>query len=254
LPRSKASQVLHHWLEQCPQCEAAIDVALRHAAVEERSDEAYEEPIERAIQAARREELQERRRRLAVADGVGKLRQGADPCFESPSVRERIEIDLAHGKELRHTAPKAMLERIERAGLFLLPLDEVRGWWRYHRLFSGLLQARLAAGQPERVPALHRAAAAWYAERGLADDAVRHALAAGEPAQAAELVERHFDAVYFTGENATVRRWLSALLGGVRARRKGRHDGRTIAGHRKNSFARAEIQGDARDGDAGRQF
>jgi LuxR family maltose regulon positive regulatory protein len=45
----------------------------------------------------------------------------------------------------------------------------------------------------------------------LADDAIRHALATGELNQAADLVERHFDAVYFTGENATVQRWLSAL-------------------------------------------
>ena len=139
---------------------------------------------------------------------------GQDPHVRAflleTSVLDRLTGDLCDAVTGR-SGGQAMLERIERAGLFLLPLDEVRGWWRYHRLFSGLLQARLAAGQPERVPALHRAAAAWYAERGLADDAVRHALAAGEPAQAAELVERHFDAVYFTGENATVRRWLSAL-------------------------------------------
>src|SRR4029077_13744004 len=78
-----------------------------------------------------------------------------------------------------------------------------------------LLQGRLAAERPDRVPALHRAAAAWHAEHGLADDAVRHALAAGELTQAADLVERHFDAVYFTGESATVQRWLSALPGGL---------------------------------------
>jgi LuxR family maltose regulon positive regulatory protein len=106
---------------------------------------------------------------------------------------------------------QAMLERIERAGLFLVPLDEVRGWWRYHHLFADLLQARLAAEQRGRARALHRAAAAWHAERGLADDAVRHAVAAGEREQAAELIEQHFDVVYFTGESATLQRWLSAL-------------------------------------------
>ena len=118
---------------------------------------------------------------------------GQDPHVRAflleTSVLDRLTGDLCDAVTGR-SGGQAMLERIERAGLFLLPLDEVRGWWRYHRLFSGLLQARLAAGQPERVPALHRAAAAWYTERGLADDAVRHALAAGEPAQAAELVER----------------------------------------------------------------
>src|SRR5215510_13349005 len=128
------------------------------------------------------------------------------------SVLDRLSGDLCDAVTGR-SGGQAMLERIERAGLFLLPLDEVRGWWRYHHLFVGLLQARLLAGQPGRAQALHRAAAAWHAERGLADDAIRHAVAAGEPALAADLVERHFDAVYFTGENATLQRWLSSLPG-----------------------------------------
>src|SRR5829696_9944170 len=70
-----------------------------------------------------------------------------------------------------------MLERVERANLFLLPLDEARGWWRYHQLFADLLRARLQQEQPGRVPALHRNAAGWCERYGLADDAVRHALA-----------------------------------------------------------------------------
>ncbi len=107
---------------------------------------------------------------------------------------------------------QAMLEAIEQAGLFLLPLDEVRGWWRYHRLFTDLLRARLQQEQPARVAALHRAAAAWHQEHGLADDAVRHAVAAGEMSWAARLIEQHFDALfYLRGEGATLQRWLSAL-------------------------------------------
>jgi ATP/maltotriose-dependent transcriptional regulator MalT len=106
---------------------------------------------------------------------------------------------------------QAMLQGIERAGLFLLPLDEVRGWWRYHHLFADLLRARLQAEQPGRVQALHRAAAAWCEEHGLADDAVRHALAAGDAAWAARLVERHVETLLGRSEGATLRRWLSAL-------------------------------------------
>ena len=45
-----------------------------------------------------------------------------------------------------------MLEAIERANLFLVPLDEVRGWWRYHHLFADLLRTRLQQQQPERFP------------------------------------------------------------------------------------------------------
>ena len=88
----------------------------------------------------------------------------------------------------------------------------MRGWWRYHHLFADLLRARLQAEQPGRVPGLHRNAAAWYAERGLADDAIRHAVAAGEMSLAARLIEQHFDAVHsLRGEAATVQRWLTPL-------------------------------------------
>ena len=107
---------------------------------------------------------------------------------------------------------QAMLEQVERANLFLVPLDEVRGWWRYHHLFADLLRARLREQQPSRVTALHRSAAAWCEEHGLADDAVQHALASGDSVWAARLIERHFDEIfYLRGEGATVRRWLAAL-------------------------------------------
>ena len=106
---------------------------------------------------------------------------------------------------------QAMLERVEQAGLFLVPLDEVRGWWRYHHLFADLLRARLQQQRPGRVADLHRAAAAWCEEHGLADDAVRHALAAGDTTWAARLVERNVETLLGRSEGATLRRWLSAL-------------------------------------------
>jgi ATP/maltotriose-dependent transcriptional regulator MalT len=112
-----------------------------------------------------------------------------------------------------------LLEAIERANLFLTPLDEVRGWWRYHPLFADLLRVRLGQQQPERLPALHRAAGAWCEQRGLVDEAVRHTLAAGDAAWAARLVERHIGATLPWAEGATVTRWLAGLPGEqVRAR------------------------------------
>ena len=126
------------------------------------------------------------------------------------SVLERLSGGLCDAVTGR-TDSQAMLERVEQAGLFLVPLDEVRGWWRYHHLFADLLRARLQQQRPGRVPALHRAAAAWCEEHGLADDAVRHALAAGDAAWAARLVERHVETLLGRSEGATLRRWLSAL-------------------------------------------
>src|SRR5215831_19339452 len=126
------------------------------------------------------------------------------------SVLERLSGALCDAVTGR-AGSQAMLQDIERAGLFLVPLDEVRGWWRYHHLFADLLRARLQAEQPGRVPALHRAAAAWCEEHDLADDAVRHALAAGDPAWAARLVERNVETLLGLSEGVTLRRWLSAL-------------------------------------------
>src|SRR5262249_33525794 len=126
------------------------------------------------------------------------------------SVLERLTGELCDAVTGRADS-QAVLAGIERAGLFLMPLDEVRGWWRYHHLFADLLRTRLRAEQPGRLRALHRAAAAWCEEHDLADDAVRHALAAGDAAWAARLVERHVEELLGRSEGATLRRWLSAL-------------------------------------------
>src|SRR5215467_9889476 len=117
------------------------------------------------------------------------------------------------------TDSQTRLEELERANLFVVPLDEVRRWWRYHHLFADLLRARLADKWPARLPGLHRAAAAWHEKHGFADDAVRHAMAAGETGWAARLVERHVEALLGRSEGATLDRWLSTLpAAAVRAR------------------------------------
>src|SRR5690349_9743792 len=105
------------------------------------------------------------------------------------SVLDRLSGELCDAVTGR-TGSQAMLERVERAGLFLVPLDEGRGWWRYHHLFADLLRTRLQRDQPGRVRELHPAAAAWSAEHDLADEAVQHALAAGDAAWAGRLTER----------------------------------------------------------------
>jgi LuxR family maltose regulon positive regulatory protein len=121
------------------------------------------------------------------------------------SVLERLSgalCDAVTGRE----GSQALLEEAERAGLFLIPLDEVRGWWRYHHLFAGLLRARLREKQPGRAAQLHCNAAAWYAAHELADDAIGHAAAAGEMLWAARVIEQHVDLVFnFRGEAATIR-------------------------------------------------
>jgi LuxR family maltose regulon positive regulatory protein len=126
------------------------------------------------------------------------------------SLLERLSGDLCDAVTGR-SGSQAMLHHIERAGLFLMPLDDVRGWWRYHHLFADLLRARLQQEQPGRVEELHRAAAAWSDEHDLGNDAVRHALAAGDAAWAAQLVERYVGGLLRRSEGVTLRRWLSTL-------------------------------------------
>src|SRR6266567_3394474 len=131
------------------------------------------------------------------------------------SVLERLSGALCDAVTGRADS-QAMLEAIEHAGLFLVPLDEVRGWWRYHQLFADLLRVRLRQQRPERIPVLHKNAAAWHSEHGPADAAVRHAIAAGDTNWAARLMEQYFDELfYLRGEGATLERWFSALPAGM---------------------------------------
>lgn len=84
---------------------------------------------------------------------------------------------------------RAMLDRLERQNLFVVPLDDHRRWYRYHHLFADVLAAHLLQERPEDVPDLHARASRWYAENGHTEEAIRHALAAGATATAADLVE-----------------------------------------------------------------
>ena len=111
------------------------------------------------------------------------------------------------------------LESLERANLFVVPLDDQRRWWRYHHLFAGALRSRLAAQDPDRVRQLHRLAAGWYAEHGMLVDAVPHALAGGDVDQAADLVELALPGMRKRRENRLLRDWLHALPEDVVRRR-----------------------------------
>ncbi|HET8628338.1 MAG TPA: LuxR C-terminal-related transcriptional regulator [Thermomicrobiales bacterium] len=107
---------------------------------------------------------------------------------------------------------QAMLERLEAASLFLVPLDDTRTWYRYHHLFADFLRERLRREASDLAPELHRRACRWHERAGLLADAADHALAAGEGSWAASLVERLSPALLWQrGELATLLRWLERL-------------------------------------------
>jgi LuxR family maltose regulon positive regulatory protein len=105
----------------------------------------------------------------------------------------------------------ARLDEFERLGLFLLPLDTKRDWYRYQNLFAELLRHELSRTQPELVSLLHRRACAWYDERGLVPEAIQHATAAGDVAEASRLITAHWYWYLQRGRIETVAAWLDAL-------------------------------------------
>jgi len=116
------------------------------------------------------------------------------------------------GKEQEERTAQVMLEYLERANLFIVPLDDCREWYRYHRLFADLLRTR----QEQRFAAqdlatLHRRAATWYEEAGLLDDAVQHAIAAGDLTHVARIIEKHGRPMLLRGELRSLLRWIAPL-------------------------------------------
>jgi LuxR family maltose regulon positive regulatory protein len=104
-----------------------------------------------------------------------------------------------------------ILQDLVRANLFIVPLDARREWYRYHRLFTDLLQVRLQSKHPERVPSLHRRASQWLEDHGLTDEAVQHALLTHDHAFAGNLVERACQEKFMRSETMTFLRWVQRL-------------------------------------------
>ncbi len=109
------------------------------------------------------------------------------------------------------TDGSTLLASLERANLFLVPLDDRREWYRYHHLFADVLRARLRAEQPELLPLLHQRASGWYERHDLTHEAVKHALAAGDFDRAARLVELAVPAIRRDRHDAVLAAWFQAL-------------------------------------------
>lgn len=104
-----------------------------------------------------------------------------------------------------------MLTTLERANLFIVPLDDRREWFRYHHLFADVLRARLLSQQPELVPGLHRSASLWYERNNLTDESVRHALAGQDFDRAAHLMELAVPMIRRERQESVLFGWLKAL-------------------------------------------
>ena len=108
------------------------------------------------------------------------------------------------------------LEYLERANLFIVPLDNERRWYRYHHLFAGFLRQRLhqraSSGKEEGgVAEYHIRASIWYEDNGLELEAFNHAAAANDVDRAARLIEGDGIPLHFRGAVTAILNWLESL-------------------------------------------
>jgi LuxR family maltose regulon positive regulatory protein len=138
---------------------------------------------------------------------------------QPPEVRRLLlrtsPLDRVNGELGDLLAGSAGSERIlldlEDANAFVVSLDPGRTWFRYHRLFRGLLQLELRRTAAADIPGLHRLAADWLAGHGEVADAIRHLQAAGDWTEAAGLLTDHALSLTLDGQAGTVAALLRAF-------------------------------------------
>ena len=126
------------------------------------------------------------------------------------SMFDRFCADLCDA--VRETADsQQMLERLEQANMFLIPLDRQHEWFRYHHLFADFLQHRLQQLPLAQRQQLQQRAADWFAQQQLLEEAIAHALAAEDIMRAANLVADASTDLLVRGEVGKLLRWINLL-------------------------------------------
>jgi len=115
--------------------------------------------------------------------------------------------DAITGQENGHE----ILEILERANIFIVPLDNERQWYRYHHLFRDLLRQRLRQTKLDQEILLHPKASVWYEKNRFPDQAIEHALQAEDFDRAVRLIEEQADACWKRGEHSKLQYWLDTL-------------------------------------------
>lgn len=126
------------------------------------------------------------------------------------SILERLTGPLCDVVAERHDSEE-MLHELERANLFVVPLDDRHVWFRYHHLFRDLLLTQLHRHAPEMVFDLHRRASTWYAEHGFTVESIGHAIEAGDVNYAAGELDQHWLELYSAGQATLVLGWIDRL-------------------------------------------
>ncbi len=106
---------------------------------------------------------------------------------------------------------QGILETLEKANLFIIPLDDTRQWYRYHHLFADMLRHRLEKQHADLLSSLYRRAFEWHIEADLQEQAIFYALQGGMYAEAADLVETIGYQTYWRNLANTVGEWLRQI-------------------------------------------
>ena len=126
------------------------------------------------------------------------------------SILDRLSGPLCDSVAGR-TDSALLLDRLEHANLFIIPLDQSRTWYRYHNLFAELLRQRLRSTDTLSEKGLHQLASQWFAAEGFLPEAIQHALAASDWDKAAELIRNNSEMMLRIGELITLVGWLKSL-------------------------------------------
>ena len=129
---------------------------------------------------------------------------------------ERVSGELADALTAG-SGGERILQDLEEANAFVMSLDAARSWFRYHRLFAGMLQLELRRTAPGEVTTLHQVAAEWYERHGFPVEAIRHAQGAQDWGLAARLLADCWPGLHLGGQAATTHELLSGFPAGARA-------------------------------------
>lgn len=145
-----------------------------------------------------------------VTEVLAGLSAGLRSFLLRTSILERLSAPLCD-TVVDGTGSDLVLAEIERASLFLIPLDTKRRWYRYHQLFAEMLRYELERSRPGEAPLLHRRASLWHRANGEITEAIYHSLQAGDATDARELIASHWNTYFNNGLVSTVEAWLDRL-------------------------------------------
>jgi LuxR family maltose regulon positive regulatory protein len=126
------------------------------------------------------------------------------------SILERLNASLCDALTNRNNSQE-ILQTLESANLFLIPLDDQRGWYRYHHLFADVLRNRLKFELPDQVDGLHRCAAESLIQNGLMVEAIEHAFMIEDYDFVRDLLRRSYAFLIRTENRATVKRFFERI-------------------------------------------